>query len=263
MSIDRFRHLFLAHSNVLKVFSTQTSLLVRSFAAPSNADTAEKIVGYCLDPTSEDHIYVATQSQIFLWSWTTGELVKKWSPLRGQMQIFVSADMTEAGVVFVECSRSLTPAGRGIWRLKLPMEDGEVEKELVFKTDSAIPCVQAVDAGRAVCAITDSALLVANKTSEGAWIAPRVYPMPQKLTCMDVHVSTAAPRKGKKAVVRSGHVVVGDKIGALYILHDVVLKPQETPSSMKLHWHRSAVSAVKWALDGESQKLTRMLSTER
>lgn len=248
----------MAHSNVLKVFSTKSSLLVRSFTTPSiNPDVIERVVGYCLDPTSEDGIYVITQSQIFLWNWMTGELLHRWSPMRLQRDIFVAPDMTEAGVIFVLCGRSLTPEGRGIWRLRLSTDSAtSVEKELVFKTEGEISAVRAADAGQAVCAISEKNLLIANRTPEGQWIAPRRYPMPQTLTTMDVFVSTVT-RKGKKAPLKTGHVVVGDVAGALYILHDVVLKkPQETPASMKLHWHRRAVSAAKWALDGGSPVLT-------
>lgn len=174
--------------------------------------------------------------------------------MRAQMDIFVAQDSREAGEVFVLVGRTLLTAGRGIWRLQLSANG--VKKENVFKTEAGVPSVRAVDGGRAIVAITESRVMVVNKNPEGEWLAPRSYPMAFPLTCMDVHVATKK-RKGKQAEFRTGHVVVGDKNGAIYILHDIVLKkPHEAPQSVKMHWHRRAVSAVKWALDGESLEIT-------
>ncbi|KAI5805010.1 quinon protein alcohol dehydrogenase-like superfamily [Geopyxis carbonaria] len=245
------RHLFVANANLLKVFSTKTSLLVRTITVPSSAKYPEHIVGYGVDPRDAERMVIATPTRLFLWDWTSGEQLKKWQPATGPLQY--SCIPTEEGTegtgdIIIASKRPSGSAGSIVWSVKLDSDGTEVEKTQIFETSHLVTAVRVVDGGKAVCAIADKEILIANYDG-GRWLAPRTFTMGQKLTCMDVYIQAGA--KGKKAKVqRTGHVVVGDKTGALHILHDVVLRPATEPVAMKLHWHRKAVESVKWALNG-------------
>lgn len=57
--------------------------------------------------------------------------------------------------------------------------------------------------------------------------------------------------------MRHGDIVVGNNEGAIYVLHDTIkpCKVKTDPKPTKMHWHRMAVSSVKWALDGAFSSL--------
>lgn len=241
------RHLFIANANLLKVFSTKTSLLVRTITVPSSAKFPEQIVGYGVDPRDAERIVIVTPTRLSLWDWTSGKQIRKWQPSTGPLQhsCISTEESTEGtGNIFIVSKQH---AGSIVWSVNLDSE-AEVEKIQIFKTSHPVTAVRVVDGGKAICAIAEKEILIANYDGT-RWLAPKTFTMAQKLTCMDALIQAGA--KGKKAKVqRTGHVVVGDKMGALHILHDVVLRPVAEPVSMKLHWHRKAVESVKWASNG-------------
>lgn len=76
--------MFLALPHTLRVYSTKTSLLHRTFKIPECAldlppTSFKRIASYTLDPLDENNIFIATYSgKIFLWNWVDGQLVEKW-----------------------------------------------------------------------------------------------------------------------------------------------------------------------------------------
>jgi hypothetical protein len=167
-------------------------------------------------------------------------------------QVCICADQelkpSETEIVYVVTKSKMDDSM--LWRVSL--SDNKVgEKTQLYRGRGTVVAVHPSDSGRAVSLITGKDIVIIN--SDGTkWQTPRVFKMTFPLTCMDVlTVAPATSKKGKKgAVQRGGDIVVGDSVGAIYVLHDAVASRAEiTPR--KMHWHRMAVSSVKWALDGE------------
>lgn len=250
----------MAQSLTLKIYSTKTSLLVRSITITDAfvVSNAEYIVSYFLDPRSDDRVYIATSgSKVFLHNVATGELVQKWNIGVGHVRhVCVCAGQAlsedESEVLYVAAGHP-NLMEESVWRVSLIV--AKVSKTEIYRSRIPIVDLRVADAGKAVCLISGRDIAIVN--SNGAkWLAPRVYKMAIELTCMDVYSgSSATPaKKGKKGgAKRGGDVVVGDTAGAIYVLHDVIKSSKvEDHTPMKLHWHRLAVSSVKWALDGMS-----------
>ncbi|KAL7269597.1 NET1-associated nuclear protein 1 [Rhizina undulata] len=257
------KYLFLAHTTSLKIFSTKTSLLVRTIPLPTPAP-GENIVSFTLSPASENNVYISTSaSRLFLWDWISGTLQNAWKlGLSSLSTLSVCPD--EKDEINVYAIEKATKAST-LWRISLqPKEDDPVEKTKIFETSCLISSLKVLAAGTIVVAIAGNKLFIANKhaqpqTGEKArWGLVREYPMRLGLTCMDTHLpnveSTKAGKKHKKEAGRNlGDVVVGDEAGALHIFHDVLRVKEGAvlePVIRRLHWHRESVRTVKWALDG-------------
>ena len=247
----------------LKIYSTKTSLLVRMITVPASNSaliTPEHVVAYFVDPKSDDRVYIATShSQLYLYDLTTGKLVgSPWKLALGlTLHVCVCPDQKpespKSEVVYAVAQ--LSDSSLSVWRVTLsgPQVSGKV---VIYSTRNRITRLCVADAGRAVCLIAAREVVVIN--GEGTeWHAPRVYKMANPLTCMDTQVSdlSTGKKSKKNGGRRRGDIIVGDNVGALYVLHDVIKysKVETGHTPRRLHWHRTAVSSVKSALDGTFQ----------
>jgi len=254
------RHLLVAQALSLKIYSTKTSLLVRTIKVPTSDSaltTPEHVVSYFIDPKSDDRAYIATSnSQLYLYNRTTGERVGNPCKLALGPTRHVCAcpdqklESPESEVVYAVSQ--LLDESYSVWRIALSGHKVS-GKVVIYSTRNNITRLRVADAGRAVCLISAREIVVVN--GEGAeWHAPRVYKMANPLTCMDIQDTAMGKKSKKNGGQRRGDIVVGDNVGALYVLHDVIKysKVEADHTPRKLHWHRMAVSSVKFALDGTS-----------
>jgi hypothetical protein len=238
---------------VLKVYSTKTSLLVRAITVPARPnESPSPIVSHFSDPRSDDRIYIATSDcRLFLWDITDGKEVSRWSlGLRGLRSVGVCRDevldSSESTVLFA------VGGNNDVWRISL-LTSKMSEKKKLYVGRHTIRALSAVDGGRALCLIADNEVVILNRNGSEWDTNPRIYTMAHTLTCLDVYcpLDTSKEKKNKKTPRRGGDVVVGDVEGALFVFHDVVRPGKSVDRTpVKLHWHRHAPSAVKWALDG-------------
>ena len=252
------RNILLAQALALKVYSTKTSLLVRVITVPAVTGIAEAsadhIVSYFLDPRTDDRVYITTTTRLYLYSLTSGEKVSQWNMYLGgtQQQACICANQqlgpNEAEAVFVATKNSAS-SPFAVWRVGLVAGGKPAEKLELYRSRFPITSLKVTDNGRAVCIISGTHVVVINLV-ETEWATPRVYKMSSPLTCMDIQ--SDVNKKGKKGAARRGDIAVGDSIGAIYVLPDVIkasaMESDHTPR--KLHWHRMAVCSVKWLLDG-------------
>ena len=271
------RFFLLAHSCSLKIYSAKTSLQVREFSLDSKP--SEVIVCFKLDPLDSSKVYIGTSaSTIYFVDWTTGKLVKSWQlgNIRTIQRLAICVgEMTRReddethGILYVGGSGSNSPSTI-IQRVKLslsvtPIEDGVY----VVPKPSPIECMQVLDQGNIVTAIAGNTLIIGNKSTEEdssdkkPWGVFRHYPMSFHLACMDAylpgepdiinHKGGGSNRGSGRGKNQLGDVVVGDNHGALHLFHNVLRMEgisKGSPVISKMHWHRSRVQAVKWALDG-------------
>ena len=94
----------------------------------------------------------------------------------------------------------------------------------------------------------------------------REFECSERVTSIDIQIEradvTAIPLEHSNLLANGLHVVVGGLRGAMFIYEDILRKlirkenrskasSNDEISPRKLHWHRNAVSAVKWSADGE------------
>ncbi|CUS13140.1 unnamed protein product [Tuber aestivum] len=266
----------LAHSFSLKIYSAKTSLQVREFNLDSKP--SEVITSFKLDPLDPSKVYIGTSaSAIYLVDWTAGKLVKSWqlSNIRTIQCLAICMDeKTEDdkthGILYVGGSRSENPPVI-IQRVKLSLSVAPIEDRIyVFPKSPPIACMQVLGQGSIVTAIAGNTLIIGNKNTEedssdkNPWGVFRHYPMSFHLACMDTYLPSEPDiiaRKGGKSNRESGReanqlgdVVVGDNQGALHLFHNVLRVKgvsRGSPVISTMHWHRSRVQAIKWALDGK------------
>ncbi|KAG0643652.1 WD40-repeat-containing domain protein [Tuber brumale] len=266
----------LAHSCSLKIYSTKTSLQVREFNL--DGKPSEVITSFKLDPLDSSKVYISTSaSTICFVDWTTGKLVKSWqlSNIRTIQRLAICMDEKReddktCGILYVSGSRSKNSSIM-IQRVKLSPSVAPIEDRVyVVPNPSPVECMQVLDQGNIVTAIAGNALIIGNRNTEEdssvkkPWGVFRHYPMSFHLACMDAylpsepdtinHKGGRSNRESGREANRLGDVVVGDNQGALHLFHNVLRVkglPKGSPVISKMHWHRSRVQAVKWALDGK------------
>lgn len=205
-----------------------------------------------------------------MWDWTTGKEVERWYPDFGVIDRIstVPGAENEPPVVFVAGEPKGTSL-RAVYRAQL-LPESKVDMKEISRTPKGLSGMQVTSNGTMVVLMVNEQVWVM-RHKETRWDVKK-YTLPETLKCMDIlPVREATEIKGKKKVGPSGgHVVVGDKKGALYILHDVLVPTEKRPKvekkegekkapvaqkapmvPKKLHWHREAVASVKWALNGE------------
>jgi len=269
------RFFLLAHSCSLKIYSAKTSLQVREFSLDSKP--SEVIVCFKLDPLDSSKVYIGTSaSTIYFVDWTTGKLVKSWQlgNIRTIQRLAICVDEKREGdethgIIYVGGPGSKSQSTI-IQRVKLSLSVMPIEDRVyVVPKPSPIECMQVLDRGNIVTAIAGNTLIIGNKNTEEdssdkkPWGFFRHYPMSFHLVCMDAylpgepdiinHKGGGSNRGGGRRANQLGDVIVGDNNGALHLFHNLLRvegAPKGSPVISKMHWHRSRVQAVKWALDG-------------
>lgn len=267
MLIFLYRYIILAHTLSLRIYSTKTSLLVRTISLPPTKPS-ETIVSYLLDPENEHRIYIATSSShLFLWDWVQGKLAHAWDLALSSLQficICTDEKPTPEFVGTIYASESVQKSGK-LWRIQLPKtSEVSIEKSSVYETTTdRISAAQVLDAGKIIVVAAGRNLAIGNKDTkeqEGKpkWGNFRKYPMTFNLSCMDSYLppdEPGKPKKVKKGKNRDplGDVVIGDETGAMHVFHNALRQKEGSnsePVIRLLHWHRKKVRSVKWALDG-------------
>jgi NET1-associated nuclear protein 1 (U3 small nucleolar RNA-associated protein 17) len=262
------RFLLLAHSRSLHVYSTKTSLLVRAMDLDGLNDF---IKTFKLDPKDENRVYVGTSmSRLLLWDWTCGRLLRSWTlqSLRSIESLASCADEEaqsegSCGIVYVGGHGSNKLCG--LWRFELFKSNLRPIKLPIYEDkDCSVPCVQVFNAGKIVAAAMGRHLLIGNKHPGGSsesttWGIFRKYPMSFGLTCIDGYLPSgpnpAAGRSNQESGSKLGDIIVGDQNGALHLFHNSLEWREgwsREPVISRLHWHRSGVRSVKFALDGRT-----------
>ncbi|KAI5807716.1 hypothetical protein DFH27DRAFT_497873 [Peziza echinospora] len=142
---------FIAVPNSLKVYSSKTSLFVRSFDLPGiNDDIAldsdSRIVSFSIDPLDGKRIFLATYSGwVYLWDWTLGQLVESWDTGRNIQLMEVAKGEEEVPAPVEEEEQYTIPtSGRMVYIISRPYEGTPSKNAVeVAKPAAAIEAKQA------------------------------------------------------------------------------------------------------------------------
>ena len=267
------KFLLLGKLKALDVYAAETSLLARSL--PLGASSVA--LAYALSATNSDHVYVADSAGIIsLWNWTDGSKLGRWGiGANVQHLIVVEQAATSRDLVFTHEAESQHIVS--VHALYTGDEASKTEAKQILKTSRPITGMQILLQGKLVVLSTPNSMIVGKRRKfkqtalqefQYTW---REFEMSKRVTTFNAFVQIP-DGKDKALQVERDHLdlAVGDEEGAIYLFEDVISRFVAVEKSQKedsdrsvgpeslapkrLHWHRSAVRALKWSLDG---KMTR------
>ncbi|KAF2033574.1 WD40 repeat-like protein [Setomelanomma holmii] len=251
-SLDE-KYLLLANNKALQIYFTDTSLL----ASPSQ-------------------VYVAdSNGLITLWDWVDGKKIGRWdigSTVRNMAVI--AQPGSEEDLVY--CHETGSSHVVNVHALRTKSQSSKTELKRVLKTTSQITSIQVLLQGKYVIIATAESITVGKRVKvsktavqdfEYVW---RELKFSKRITtCNTFFRQPKASENGKKTAQDQRDILdiaVGDEIGVVLLFEDILAgfamvestqkgnkSRTDTAESLRpklLHWHRDAVGAVKWSLDG-------------
>lgn len=281
------RYLLLAYHTVVNVYSTTTSLLLRSL----RVGRADNVSALKFSETDSSYIYVSTSSGIIqVWDWLDGKKVDSWDTNSTIEDLGTSKPVKSGQVISTSGIGNLNGAivhtvdrrGGSLWMITAHRLFGgrdamKTEVATLRKVSEPLRSLKILENGRLVLASFGSCLTIGTtentnpdslKNLRYMW---RDLQCPEWIASLDARITdrelpSKSSRKSKpkqSAIVdRVVDIVIGGLKGSIFIYQDLLEQlalrehqiNQEKKgdlSSRKLHWHRTAVLSVKWSLDGE------------
>ncbi|OCK83884.1 WD40 repeat-like protein [Lepidopterella palustris CBS 459.81] len=266
------KYLILAHKQAIQIYSTATSLLVRTLPIPSGT-----IAAYALSESKSNSLYVATASgRILLWDWDTGS-----KPIHWELGTTICGIATTAlegsphDVVYTHETGDYHIINAHNFRSG--PEKSKTELKLVLESKTPIQSFQVMPGGSIiVVALQRSIMIGTTPKPTTATLQDFVYTwreckLPQFITAFDACIRSGADPSAKSSTSQKSSsqpqgesldLAIGGVDGAILVFEDILRKlirienprkPQteaEDLTPQRLHWHREAVGAVKWSLDG-------------
>ncbi|KAK8200031.1 hypothetical protein IWZ00DRAFT_448995 [Phyllosticta capitalensis] len=268
------KYIMFATSRAVVIYSVATSLLVRTLPASQS----NPIAAFALSSAHGDRLWVSDAAGFtVLWDWVNGKKLARWDLSCRVRGITTAAHDEENGVksdtVFVsERSDHSTITAH---RLRRPKDGKNSEAHLLLKTRKNMTGYTIGGQGNVIVASFKDSVMVgkAKETTvtslKDLTFIWRELKCQSPITSMDVRVgrqvTTQTPRKsgGSGSPKESVNVAIGCYNGSVYVYEDIVNKlvqvenikkentapPRLTPRH--LHWHRHAVSTVKWSKEGD------------
>ncbi|KAF2852333.1 WD40 repeat-like protein [Plenodomus tracheiphilus IPT5] len=266
------KYLLLAQLKSLQIYSTETSLLANVLPIGGKG----VLTTYALSATKSNLVYVAdSDGLITLWDWVNGTKIGRWdigAPVRNMA--VVSKPDSDEDLVFCHETGDKTQV-LNVHALRTKSQASKTELKRVLKTGSTIRGVQVLLQGRYVILRTNDSIMVGKRIKpthtavqdfEYIW---REFSFSKRVTTFSAYHRERESVKGKKPIVDQRDVldiVVGEETGVVFLFEDILATFAAIESTHKgrkdktdnaeslrpkrLHWHRDAVGAVKWSLDG-------------
>lgn len=270
------RYLLLPYDTAINIYATSTSLLVRRL----QLSRSDRISAFALSSTNASHLFVSTSSgSIEKWDWSEGTKLEYWNTLVTIHSLATSMPVqaeTGNGLVYT-VDRTVDRKGEGQWRLTVHRllggsEASKTDLGTLLKYSDPLTFVKILDNGRTVIVTSGSRVIIGTsdmpspdslKDLSYVW---RDVSCPEWITSIDVQLrpydkTLKKPKSPKKAFHGAVDIAVGTLRGQIIIYDDLLenliriergTKAQQVDgvSSRRLHWHRSAVLALKWSMDG-------------
>lgn len=267
------KYLILANLKSLQIHATETSLLANVLPLGG----AGVLTAYALSTTRPNQVYVADSTGLItLWDWVSGTKVGRWD-IGASVRNMTVITQSESNEDLIYCHEFGKNHVINVHALRTKSQSSKTELKRVLKTNSAIHGIQVLLQGKyAILATSDSIMvgkrLKLNKTAvqdfEYVW---REIKFSKRITTFSAIVrEPEASAKGKKSAQDKRDVLdiaVGEDSGVIFLFEDILATFAAIESSQKakkdnadsaeslrpkrLHWHREAVGALKWSLDGE------------
>lgn len=271
-----FRYLILAKDSHVEVYSSSTSSLVRSL----DIGYRSHISAYSLSTVNPSILFVSTFSgTIYKWDWTEGKNLGRWD-VSSRITVLATAATPNADQDIVYTVDQ--PEQRGEWmvtahKLMAGKQVSGSEPSTLCRSQEPITGLKVMEGGNTVVATSGQRLMIGQRndsnqtsfaTTTYTW---REVTLSEYITCFDPRLlvtTTQSQSAGAEklqnrnsASKSSVDIVVANSKGEIYIYRDLfdLLIQRERPNkagkaaslaASLQHWHREAVSTVKWSLDG-------------
>jgi NET1-associated nuclear protein 1 (U3 small nucleolar RNA-associated protein 17) len=189
----------------------------------------------------------------------TGKKLQKWKTLSGLIRIYgLSTSKTDDNRDVILAINHRSGGERDLSRLSLSVSPEEPIKEVVLRNQQRMAStIVTLEDGEVIIGFGGNTVMLGTSqesvSGECMW---QDFSVPGKIVSLDAR-SREAPVTNRKtrSVV---DLVVGLQDGAILILNDILARKTQKEMGAKdidrisgrLHWHRDAVSAVKWSRDG-------------
>ncbi|KAK5734729.1 NET1-associated nuclear protein 1 [Elasticomyces elasticus] len=234
--------LIAATPHEIQVLSIETSLPLRTFPLRRGISTRS----FCLDPKDLENLHIVCDNGLsVVWRWTGAEL--KHQALFPSDAQFVTGGLAIDQKHLVVYLRD-TESGTAIW----------TDEEL-YVSATRLHGMQVLSEGEYIVAHGPESVVVGKRKEPDSNAANYVWveiPMRTGVTCMDARIThTGGTSKKDKRHAKVSLALGGKSQGEIYLYDDItsVFAQQgqaSLPAPRVLHWHREAVSAMKFSLDG-------------
>lgn len=236
-------YLIAAVARELQVLSIETSLIVRTLPAPEGAT----ITGFALESPESNLIHISnSKGEMSIWDWTNDlpaqDVFSSSNGMKGLVAFYLDANDDESKLAYIACADN-------VHAIKMPGKE-------MYTTQQTLNSLQVLGGAEYVVAAGPSAVVIGNKKENKSytWIE---LPLSKNTTCSHARVLPAPPSP-KKSTWRQHQLqlAVGNEDGQIHVYDDLSLlfaqgsyQPR-LPAPRILHWHRTAVSSVKFSPDG-------------
>ncbi|KAL8700890.1 MAG: hypothetical protein Q9201_005210 [Fulgogasparrea decipioides] len=266
-------YLLIAFGNLILVYSTATSLLVRKL----HVGRSDRISTFVFSSADPNHLYVGTKEGVIqIWDWLEGRKLHFWFT---KCRIFaiaassqVDADESSELVYTIDRKGAGGPWRISAHRLRSGSEADQSEVVTLRKSQEPITAFKVVEHGKCIIATSGSVLTLG--TSDVPAQAPlgnvsytwRDIECPEWISCFDVRIvhgeeSPTKKQSGKDLRIGRIDIVIGGLKGSLHVydnlLRNLIRRERKSDKEMlgdltsrQKHWHRNAVLTVKWSRDG-------------
>jgi len=231
------RFIAAATAREVQVLSLETSLAVQALQVSGT------VVGFCQEPGSSAISILDSNGNISTWDWENNKTkIVKASP-NGSLRSYAATHIDAPDAKKQLISRIiLTTSQKG--------SNIYVGDKIAYKTKYALQDVHAFGALEFVMATGPAVVVLgrrkANSTDDFTWAELATS---GQLTC----AHSALRRDGQAGSPPGLRLALGNADGQIHLYEDVsrLFNGKELPSPRILHWHRDAVSAVKFTPDNQ------------
>lgn len=238
--------------------------------------TSDRVTAFTLSPSKTNHIFLSTNTgSIEKWDWVGGTRLEYWhisTPIYHLATSSFSSDETPNDLVY-----TVDRKGEGRWMLTVHRllggdEASKTDLGTLIKHSDPLTSVKIVENGRIIVLTSGSRFIVGSsdkpdlvslKDVAYVW---RELTCPEWITTMDIRTRPYETPSTKAKGTNLGFdgaldVAIGTLRGQIIVYDDLLngLIHKESKSksekkrgisSQRLHWHRTAVLALKWSKDG-------------
>ncbi|ETN47165.1 uncharacterized protein HMPREF1541_01356 [Cyphellophora europaea CBS 101466] len=253
---DDDQYLILPTVSEVRIYSTSTSLLVRSLR------THGTIVGCVISKSDPSKILAArSDGNLSVWDWTTGRKHREWRSPRGLRALVSMSAKGPGGSELVLALHGDDSEDRQLAVYALVEGTEAVLLQTLLTRKRLNAEVQLYEQAGFVVVSAYSRLIIGVSTGlqspdyEQSAVTWREFAMPSNIESLDARVYETEGKSSRKRL----DVVVGLKNGSIVLYEDVLYKmiarekkkQDDEIAARYLNWHRTAVNTVKWSRDGD------------
>ena len=264
--------MLIAYDTKVCVFSISNSLLLRKL----RGKTSKRISSLAFSPVDATQLYISRATGIIeKWDWTNGTQLGTWDT-KTPVHLIAASNPTSAdrntGLVYSVDEPKPSKWTIAAHRLMAGENASQTDLSTLLKYEEPISSLRIYEEGSIIVATSGHKLLIGSTDNPHQPRLKNISYVWREITCsewitsVDTRIRSVDPSSRKREMVGAAtkcavDIAVGGLKGAIFVYEDLLasLVSKEDKSKdgiteditpRKLHWHRNAVSSVKWSTDG-------------